>query len=70
MLHIIQLYGSTGDLHQATIVANLPSAEAAWEYLDALRARMNANEVPLDYVDLLVVDEARSPVARPARTIQ
>lgn len=70
MFHIIQPYGPPGDLTQATIVASLLTAEAAWEYLDALRARMNANAVPLDYVDLVVVDEERRPIERPRRTIQ
>jgi hypothetical protein len=70
MFHIAQPFGPPGDLHQATIVASLPTADAAWEYLDALRARMRSNEVPLDYVDLVVVDADRRPVPRPHRMAQ
>jgi hypothetical protein len=67
--HVVQPYGPPGDYAQATVVATLPNAEAAWESLDALHARMNASEVPLDYVDLVVVDDERRPVSRPVKTI-
>lgn len=70
VFHIVQPYGPPGDFTKATRVASLPNAEAAWEYLDSLRARMAATEVPLDSVELVVVDDARRPVPRPSRMIQ
>jgi len=70
MVHIVQPYGPPGDCTKATLVASLPNAEAAWEYLDSLRARMASTDVPLDAVELVVVDDARQLVPRPTRMIQ
>jgi hypothetical protein len=70
MFHIVQPYGPPRDYTKAAVVASLPNADSAWEYLDSLRLRMAATGAPLDSVELVVVDDSRRPVPRPKLSIQ
>jgi hypothetical protein len=63
--HVVQPYGPPGDYRKATVVATCVSAEVAWEYLDGERARMAANGVAPDVMELVVVDESPRAVQRP-----
>ena len=64
MFHIVQPYGPSGVYTKATVVKSFTTADAAWEHLDTLYARMASTDVPLDAVELVVVDDARG--RRPA----
>lgn len=70
MFHVVMPHGSPGDFKQATRVASVPTAEAAWGYLDDVRVRLASLNVPLDNIELVVVDERREPVPRPNPMIQ
>ena len=65
MFHVVLPYGPPGDFTKATRVASVPTAEAAWGYLDDVRVRLSSLNLPLDIVELVVVDEGREPVPRP-----
>lgn len=69
MFHVVQPYGRNGNYSEATVVASLPTAEAAWEYLDSLWARMAAKNIQPGTVELLVVDDGRRLIPRPSATI-
>jgi RecA/RadA recombinase len=69
MFFVVQPYGRARDYKDATVVASLPTAVAAWEYLDSLHEKMAAGDVQLDFVDLVVVDEQRALVPRPSTNI-
>ena len=66
MYYIVQPYAGDGNLSKATIVASLETLQDAWQHLDALHSRMSQNNVRLDYLTLVVVDDQRRAVARPA----
>ena len=70
MFHVVMPYGPPGDFKEATRVASVPTAEAAWGYLDDVRVRLASLNVPLDIIELVVVDEGREPVPRPNEMIQ
>jgi hypothetical protein len=70
MFHVVMPYGPPGDFKKATRVARDPTAEAAWGYLDDVRVRLASLNVPLDIIELVVVDEGREPVPRPNAMIQ
>ena len=70
MFHVVMPYGLHGDFKKATRVASVPTAEAAWGYLDDVRIRLASLNVPLDLIELVVVDEGREPVARPNQKTQ
>ena len=70
MFHVVMPHGSPGDFKKATRVASVPTAEAAWGYLDDVRVRLASLNVPLDNIELVVVDERREPVPRPNPMIQ
>ena len=65
MFHVVMPYGPSGDFKKATRVASVPTAEAAWGYLDDVRVRLASLNVPLDIIELVVVDAGREPVPRP-----
>jgi len=65
MFHVVLPYGPPGDFTKATRVASVPTAEAAWGYLDDVRARLASLNVSLDVIELVVVNEGREPVTRP-----
>jgi len=69
MFLVVQPYGRAGDYKHATVLASLPTAEAAWDYLDTLHEKMAAADVQLAFVELVVVDEQRAPVSRPSTKI-
>ena len=70
MFHVVMPCGALGDFKKSTRVASVPTAEAAWGYLDDVRVRLAALNVPLDTIELVVVDEGREPVPRPNQMIQ
>ena len=49
---------------------HVPTAEAAWGYLDDVRVRLASLNVPLGIIELVVVDDGREPVPRPNNMIQ
>lgn len=65
MFHVVMPYGPPGDFNKATPVASVPTAEAAFGYLDDVRARLSRLKVPCVGVELVVVDDWRRPIERP-----
>ena len=65
MFHVVMPCDPSGDFKKATRVASVPTAEAAWGYLDDVRVRLASLNVPLSLIELVVVDERREPVPRP-----
>ncbi len=61
---IVQPYGPDPP-RQATVVRVCPTAEAAFQELDALSERMRSTGVRTDAVQLIVVDSNREQVPRP-----
>ena len=70
MFHVVMPCGQSGDFKKATTVASVPTVEAAWGYLDDVRVRLASLNVPLDIIELVVVDEGREPVPRPNQIVQ
>jgi hypothetical protein len=70
MFHVVMPYGPSGDFKKATRVASVPTVEAAWGYLDDVRVRLASLNLPLENIELVVVDEGREPVPRPNQMIQ
>jgi hypothetical protein len=70
MFHVVMPCGPCSDFKKATRVASVPTAEAAWGYLDDVRIRLASLNVPLDIIELVVVDERREPVPRPNPMLQ
>jgi len=70
MFHVLMPYGPPGDFKKATRVASVPTAEAAWGYLDDVRDSLASLKLPLDIIELVVVDEEREPVPRPNQMVQ
>ena len=70
MFHVVMPCGPSGDFKKATSVASVPTAEAAWGYVDDVRVRLASLNVPLGSIELVVVDEGREPVPRPNNMMQ
>lgn len=69
MVYIVQSYGPHGDYTQATVVKSFATALEAWDYYDWFYTTIDHHSVPRDCLTLVVVDEQRRPVPRPAASL-